>query len=123
MRIATSTPTTVVGYISNDNEEKADFAKLIRPFSDVKLARAAEVSTETVRTWKVERSFPNGRHLIRLMEEFPKVNAWVNRRAGGINNPQSLSEGMAYVEKIMAGNTPDSRAMKARLQQLMAEGK
>lgn len=123
MRIANQHPTTVVGNISNDNDEKAEFAGVIRVYSDRKVAKAADVSEETVRLWKNEKRFPHGSNLIRLMGEFPKIAAWVNRRSGGISNPQSLSEGMAYVEKVMASNTSDGRAMKARLQQIIAEGK
>lgn len=123
MAYANRHPTTVVGNISNDNEERAEFAGIIRVYSDRKVSKAADVSEETVRLWKAERRFPQGHNLMRLMSEFPKIAAWVNRRAGGIANPQSLSEGMAYVESVMASNTPDGRAMKARLQQIIAEGK
>ena len=114
-------PTKFVGNISNDNAEKAEFAGIIRLYKDSKIADAADVSEETVRLWKTERRFPQGHNLIKLMAEFPKVAAWVNRRTGGINNPRSMAEGFALVEQIMASATPEGRAMRARLMQIMAE--
>src|SRR4051812_32344923 len=117
---ANRAPTNFVGNISNDNADTAEFAGLIRLYSDRKVAKVAAVSEETVRLWKGEQRFPQGRNLMKLMAEFPKIAAWVNRRTGGMSNPRSTAEGFALLEQVMASASPEGRAMRARFQQIMA---
>jgi hypothetical protein len=106
---------------SSDKELKADFSALILQFPDKVLAYSADCSPETVKCWKAERTFPHGRHLMKLVADFPKIRAWHSRRTGGLDHPQSQSELYAALEKVMASGTAEGRAMRARFQQILAE--
>lgn len=108
--------------IGSDRELRADFSALILQFPDKELAAAADCSPETVKCWKAERSFPHGRHLMKLVADFPKIALWHARRTGGLAHPQSQSELFAFLEQVMASDTPEGRAMRARLQQILAQG-
>lgn len=107
--------------IDNDGEIKRELAQIIQLYPDKVVAEAVDTSPDTVKCWKAERSFPQGRHLMRLVQAFPKIRAWHDRRTGGINHPQSQVELFAELERIMASNTPEGRAMRARFLQIIAE--
>lgn len=105
----------------SETEIKAEFSALILPFKDHRIARAVDCSIDTVKMWKAGRSFPQGRYLMRLVSEFPKIRAWHDQRTGGLSQPQNMSECFAFLEQMMASNTPEGRAMRARFQQIVAE--
>lgn len=105
----------------SDRRLRAEFAEVIQLFPDKVLAQAADCSPETVKCWKAERSFPQGRYLMKLVADFPKISAWHDRKTGRIHTPQSLTELFSHLEQVMASNTPEGRAMRARLQQIVAE--
>jgi hypothetical protein len=109
--------------IDSDGDLRAEFSALILPFPDKVLATSADCSPETVKCWKAERSFPQGRHLMKLVADFPKIQAWHDRRTGRVNNPQSQSELFALLEQVMSSDTAEGRAMRARYQQIVAEAK
>lgn len=107
--------------VFSEPEAAKQFSAVILPFSVGELALAADRSKETAKCWKNGRAFPNGVSLMALMAEFPVINAWVKTRTGGFDSPLALAEGFAMLEKIMAGETPEARAMRARVMQLVAE--
>ncbi len=109
--------------IESDDALKADFSALIVQFPVKRLAKAADCPPDTVKCWKAGRSFPQGRYLMRLVSEFPKIRAWHDHRTGGMSNPRSQSEMFADLERIMASNTAEGRAMRARFQQIVAEAR
>lgn len=104
-----------------DSEIKAEFAQIIRAYPDKEVANAADCSPYTVKCWKAEVSFPQGRNLMKLLPHYPKIRKWHDRRTGGLNHPQSQVELFAELERIMASDTAQGRAMRARLQQIMEE--
>jgi hypothetical protein len=101
-----------------EQEAAQEFSAVILPFSVGQLAQATGRSKETAKCWKAGRAFPNGVSLMALVAEFPQIRAWANRRTGGFDHPQSQSEGFALLERIMASNTAEGRAMRARLLEL-----
>lgn len=109
--------------IASDGDLRAEFSALILPFPDKVLAASADCSPETVKCWKAERSFPQGRHLMKLVADFHRIQVWHDRRTGRSNNPQSQSELFALLEQVLASDTAEGRAMRARYQQIVAEAK
>lgn len=112
-------PATNFAPVLTEQEAAAEFSAVILDFSAGELARASRRSKETAKCWKAGRAFPNGVSLLALVNEFPKIRAWVNAKTGGFDSPRGLSAAFALVEQIMATDTPDARAMRARLQQLL----
>jgi hypothetical protein len=99
-----------------------EFAAVILPFSVGELATATNRSKETAKCWKLGRAFPNGVSLMALVAEFPAIRAWAHERTGGFDSSQSLGTMFALLEKVMASDTAEGRAMRARFQQI-AEGR
>ena len=114
-------PTRFSPVFSSENEAKEEFSAVILPFSDKELAESADVSTETVKCWRARRALPRGFNLMALVADFPDIAAWFGRRTGGLSNPQSEVELFGHLEQIMASDTPQGRAMRARLRQLLTE--
>ena len=100
----------------------AEFSAIILPFSTGQLAQATGRSKETAKCWKSGRAFPNGVSLMKLMEDFPQIDAWVRSKTGRFNSPQTLGTMFGMLEKVMASDTAEGRAMRARFQQILAEG-
>lgn len=105
----------------SEQDAAAEFSAVILAFSTGEIAKATGRSKETVKCWKAGRAFPNGVSLMALTSEFPRIRAWYDRRTGGVHNPQSQVELFAELERIMASETPEGRAMRARFQQIVAE--
>lgn len=58
---------------------------------------------------------------MKLVAGIPRIEAWFSRRTGRLNNPQSFAEMCAFLEKAMASNTPEGRALRARREQIITE--
>lgn len=105
--------------IEKDTKLKADFAKVIHLYPAKLLAEAADCSVDTVKCWKARRSFPHGTHLMRLVADFPEINAWHSRRTGGLNNPRAQVEVYAELERILGEDSAKGRAMRARYHEIV----
>jgi hypothetical protein len=99
-----------------------EFSAQIIDFDTGVLAKASGRSKETVKCWKAGRAFPNGASLLALIAEFPRIRAWADRRTGGIANPQSFAETMELLERLMASDSAEGRAIRARMAELLREG-
>lgn len=113
-------PTKNFAPVFSEAEAAQEFSAVILDFSAGELARAAQRSKETAKCWKAGRSFPNGVSLMALVTEFPRIHAWFNSKTGGLDSPQGMSAAFALIESTLASNTPEARAMRARIEQLMA---
>lgn len=107
--------------IMTEQAAAAEFSGVILSFSTGQLAQATGRSKETAKCWKAGRAFPNGVSLMALVTEFPQIRAWAHSKTGGFESSQSLDVMFGTLEQIMASDTPKGRAMRARLQQIMAE--
>lgn len=103
----------------SEQEAAKEFSAVILPFSVGELATATDRSKETVKCWKAGRSFPNGVSLMALVAEFPAIRAWHHTKTGGFDSPQSLGAMFSTLERVMASDTAEGRAMRARFQQIV----
>lgn len=102
-------------------EAAAEFSAVILPFSAGQLAQASGRSKETAKCWKAGRSFPNGTSIKALEAAYPLIRSWANQRWGIHDSPERLTNSFALLEQIMASDSAEGRALRARLQQLAAE--
>ena len=98
-----------------------EFSAVILDFSAGQLAYATGRSKQTAKCWKAGRAFPNGNSLKSLEAEFPAIRSWANNRWGIHDSAERLTNGFALLEQMMASNSPEGRAMRARFQQMLAE--
>lgn len=113
-------PSTIISPdFSTDKALKAEFSAVILAFPTDALAESADCSPETVKCWKAARAFPHGRHLMKLVADFSAIRTWHSRKTGGLDHPQSQAELFVLLEKIMASDTAEGRAMRARFQQIV----
>lgn len=97
-----------------------EFSAVILPFSVGELATAANTSKETAKCWKNGRAFPSGTKLLALMAEFSHVQSWADSKTGAHReSPQVLASNFELLERLLASDTAEGRAMRARAAELM----
>ena len=77
-------------------EAKRWWAATIRDISEGDLATSADVSKETVKSWRKGAGFPVGDRMMALMSDFPEIRKAVFQRLGAMPGGLSPEEHVLY---------------------------
>lgn len=98
-------------------EARAEFSALILPFTVGEIATDADVSNETVKTWRKRRAFPQGQKLMELAFNNQTVQAWVLHKLGAnqmphFRSPEVMDAAIAGIYRLLQENSPDGDAAR-----------
>lgn len=103
------------------DEALDDFSAQIIPFANGKVARAADCSKETVKSWKRRDAFATGTKLLTLGLNNPTIANWIMAKIGRGNyvpqiaSPEVMQALMGAMYQVAHQPGPDGDAVRAML--------